>query len=659
MYLLLHNSDKDFKIDLPTEKFFKVNINEFYQVVDEKDYLFTTNREEFFVNLVTESVDDIKYKDVLAIIIDKNLGVSGWSRAMALAGHLVTTKYLNCRLNQVPIILTDWSDLSINDISLTSTIINNFFQTEGFYFKKYEEIFSIGFEKSSQQQQYLIDSVIKKLKPASFDRINISTPYDNRHQSTNEWGAMRLSYNFGIYDQVNFKYPKHLYFKYLTNFIQKPTSEQDKTLYNLFQSILLIDDNADCGWVEVLELIFSCKVEKKVTTSEVTVWQNTVPEKFKNYDLIFLDLYLEKGKSDSSSALRILNFIKVKFPQIPVIIFTASDKAINLDKILERGADGMIIKESPLFLKTPNYSINNFNDFKKTIKYISEKYKVLRPYWVAIQEILSDQNFQNIKNTPSFKIKSRIEERLRMFFGLLKKGYEQWEYDKQAFFYSDYELAFMTLWSILNEIQEGFYLKTRPKLSLTKSDGEIVSYHPNKNEIICDKRHCKWEIDSKIFIDYDITFRFDDKNQVEAVNKNDYYELKYQQKSLIKFDRSKGIFEMTNQLEYTDFDYQEKLQNQIAGIFLLKDSLCNQPNLPQYLTNLNLLTKLRNSLYLTHGNNIEASFYQTTEEQKRWVFKNGNRINNPTYEIFPNKKIKDLFEMIFILLTDQPLTLII
>ena len=51
MYILLYSSDKDFKIDLPTEKFFKVNINEFYHVVDEKDYLFTTNREEFFVNL--------------------------------------------------------------------------------------------------------------------------------------------------------------------------------------------------------------------------------------------------------------------------------------------------------------------------------------------------------------------------------------------------------------------------------------------------------------------------------------------------------------------------------------------------------------------------------------------------------------------------------
>ncbi len=69
-----------------------------------------------------------------------------------------------------------------------------------------------------------------------------------------------------------------------------------------------------------------------------------------------------------------------------------------------------------------------------------------------------------------------------MFYGLLKKGHEQRAYDKTTFFYSDYELAFMTLWSTLNEIQAYRYDKTSPPTHIEWkliSDGSYYIDYPN------------------------------------------------------------------------------------------------------------------------------------------------------------------------------------
>ena len=177
--------------------------------------------------------------------------------------------------------------------------------------------------------------------------------------------------------------PKHLYFKYLSRFIDKDYPAQNKSLHNLFNKILLIDDNADCGWIELLKNIhfefdetkktFKGFIDKFTSTEILNAWKNVTPEKFNQYDLIYLDLYLEKGKADSSISLSGLNFIKENYPHIPIIIFTASDKAWNLDEVLQMGADAMYVKESPIYYRNKEYSSKNFNDFVATIKDVQDR----------------------------------------------------------------------------------------------------------------------------------------------------------------------------------------------------------------------------------------------------------------------------------------------
>ncbi|MBK8626363.1 MAG: hypothetical protein IPN86_12615 [Saprospiraceae bacterium] len=86
MYILIHNSKGSFSIEL-SETFKQVNIASFYSMQEECDYLYKSNQEEFFLNAVSESLDNISNSDVKAIVVDKNLGGSGWSRAICLAGH--------------------------------------------------------------------------------------------------------------------------------------------------------------------------------------------------------------------------------------------------------------------------------------------------------------------------------------------------------------------------------------------------------------------------------------------------------------------------------------------------------------------------------------------------------------------------------------------
>jgi len=640
MYILIHNSKNSFSIDL-SESFKQINVVSIYSSEEENDYLYTNNREEYFLNKVSESLDNSSYSNVKGIIIDKNLGGSGWSRAIGLASHIACTDYTKCKLNNIPIILTDWNDLDLEDQSLKDNVINNIFQAEGFYFRKYEAIFSVKLDKISGLLHYAIDVEVKKLKPVVIEKINISSPYDNRHQTTNEWGAMRLASNFGIFDLIKFTYPKHLYFKYLSRFINKDHSFPNKSLHNLFSKILLIDDNADCGWIELLENIHNCPVDKRVSSTEVLAWQDTTPEKFDQYDLIYLDLYLEKGKADSSKAISALKFIKENFPHIPVIIFTASDKAWNLDEVLEKGADAMYIKESPIYYRNKEYSEKNFKDFVATVKEVHDKYKILRPYWILISRLISHDSFKAIENFPR-KLKDRIEERLRMFYGLLKKGYEQREYDKQTFFYSDYELAFMTLWSVLNEVQEAFYDKMN--ISITHTNGLTYNHHPDPRRTPLSKKQ-KWVLKSsgKIFINNTITFTGCESNGTPKLKNPGRYDLQAfsdTATSDLKYDNRNVPYysiDSTGSFSINDFIIKS-LHAQIAYILLNRSSHTNSQ-----LINLYKLNEIRNSMYLTHGDSFDSKFFTQTEKAKR-----------TSSTITPTHDIKDLFDIVSYLLSDEP-----
>jgi DNA-binding NarL/FixJ family response regulator len=490
----------------------------------------------------------------------------------------------------LPIILTNGSKLDISDVSLYTTPITTPFQKGGFHFLTHGELFVREEDPITGELAFAFER--QHADKVDHHRLVITGSHDSRHESTNEWGAMRLAHHFGLKDKATFSYPRHLYFKSLALSLVDGVVPEDNSLSGLFTHVLLIDDHAADGWQNLLEKILLCRVSACDPVREVS-WQT---RDFDSYDLIFLDLYLE-GKPDKTLSLTILAHIKEMYPHIPVVIFTASEKAWNLDEVLEKGADGMYIKESPAHFKDEQYGKENFQDFLRTIQSVHEKYKVLRPYWEVIREILSNGTFQCIENNPK-KMKDRLGERLKMFYGLLKKGHEQSDYDKRTFFYSDYELAFMTLWSCLNEIQEYQFQKIS------------TSTHT----------HWKRPADSLYYIKY------------QAAQRGPMRKLAQFYTDLVNLPSwSAGAPAKKNK-----WSFEQQIRLQVTYII----ERMNPVNRATLLTNLERLNRTRNALYLTHGSN-NPHFFSSTEEDKR------RSLSTMT----PQGDIRDLFNIVAYVVT--------
>ena len=95
-----------------------------------------------------------------------------------------------------------------------------------------------------------------------------------------------------------------------------------------------------------------------------------------NYDVVFLDLRLlkeeDKGNHISNiedfTGAKVLKKIKDINRGIQVVIFTASNKVWNIEKLLKAGANGYYIKESPEYTLNSRFSKDNYDEFIKTIK---------------------------------------------------------------------------------------------------------------------------------------------------------------------------------------------------------------------------------------------------------------------------------------------------
>ena len=501
---------------------------------------------------------------------------------------------------------------------------------------------------------------VRKTRKEFLRKVVVKDFSTSNHDIANQWGAYRMAQVASV-DIKDFKYPKTLYFKYLLSNIdtsQKFDISECEQFHDKNLEILFIDDNYDKGWDKCLKGVFEQRILKKeysITIETKSSWEESFLENIRNdkYDLILLDYYLgyEKG-------IDILSKIKKSNPAVPVIMFTASNKAWNMDKLYEAGADGYYVKEHPDNAHDTGFSVENFINFHETVEKCLKKGMLLRQYWNKISQIKKDWNFTN---KGSQKNKERIEERLTMFLGLLKKAYEQTDFDKKTFFYSEWELAFLTLWSTLNEIQEVYYEKVEG-IENPKNSGRIVSIHPDGTSIISE-----WKIvnqNDKLLWKQGV---YDNTNNLNI--NNDKYEL--DTFTNFKYERNK-TFSVTNNYFLDKKGFCEtRLFLQVAflikkktelrsGILAickntvkkgnqnLKDenSLRNLANNQYLITEKKILDKLlilnnsRNHLYLTHGEDMSNpqfdKLYQEQRENTDW-----------------QTHIKQLFEIVYFLCTGK------
>lgn len=627
-------------------------------------------RKEDALNPVEESLKEIDEKDLFPYRVSSYLATEkhqsiiifkeglGWDQVIRLAVYLRLLPDNNW-ISKTPIIIcTDNLPNPINDRDLASIKeIQNFLNIPGVFYKSFFTVFGKR-ENEEGNPDYEINRFLKTINK-DFDIKEITMTSENlvhdRHSITNYWGAVKLALNAGYgIEEINYTFPPTLYFNYLIKkYSIKIDPSKDKTNFSSLLKkgkVLLVDDNSEKGWKSVLVKIFG---ENSIDSKSfiIGVVQKDLKGKWKvdsdlnKYDLIFLDLYMPEfqgQKPNLKNGEILLKLIKKSYPQIPVIVFTASNKSWTREAVLNYGADGMYVKESPEYAGDQVYSKENFINFEKSVRETLEKYKVLRPYWEAIQIILKDQTFLLIPEKGGSNFKSRIEERLMMFYGLLKRGFEQTEFNEKQFHFSDYELAFMTLWSVLNEISEANFIKSQPNITIQDSAGNLVTNHPGGQPITYNQNHFKWEIigQSDTYVEYAYSTIIDTNSGHPATNTSGrFYRLNHERKSCFLFDNNQ--FQIVSPIK-TNVNYENTLFLQIAYLIERKANLSNSSNKSNFQQTLVRLNEVRNHLYLTHGSEISTGFYNQTEKAKR--------VN---HTIKPNGDIKDLFELLSFLLTGK------
>lgn len=303
------------------------------------------------------------------------------------------------------------SNLRINSIMLKTGVYSQILATKGVFFSEFnlqsnkEEIKHLN---GLNESEYLT-KFLKIIHIQADETVG-------RHSLANIWGAYALdkaANTNALSDDSEFK--KKLYFKYVSAFnsIDKLKPSQQNVVMdnrttlstnlkvlksmNKPKRVLLIDDEASNGWETVLRKIFKTIAAKDfVVINEKVKDFESLSEINKNlivtegFDLYLVDLRLngldedENIKTEDFSGMKILKKIKSLNQGNQVVVFSASNKVWNLKALLEAGADGYYMKESPEYNFSKKVSEQKYKDFKSNVdkcferSYLRELYEEIK-----------------------------------------------------------------------------------------------------------------------------------------------------------------------------------------------------------------------------------------------------------------------------------------
>lgn len=322
----------------------------------------------------------------------------------------------------------------------------------------------------------------KEYKPFFLDLIKVNpNSTEGRHSIANQWGAdvlSRIVLGTETDNALIKRARQSLYFKYVMALTYKEndiiTMSDNKITFDNTSNlppidasgkkILLIDDEADKGWSDVLKQMLCGSVFKTIKEQAedfTTLSENAQNEiKFGNYDLIFLDLRLNGAHEEGNlrphelSGMKILKTIKEFNKGTQVIMFTASNKAWNMKALMDAGADGYYIKESPEYAHSNSYSVSNADELSQCIiRCLNNGH--LRDIYIKIKKIKDLISESSLYGERTEEILSSID----IAFDLLAKSNNRNEY--KAYSYLQLFLAieeYVKLSSVIDSSDTGLYL---------------------------------------------------------------------------------------------------------------------------------------------------------------------------------------------------------
>jgi DNA-binding NarL/FixJ family response regulator len=391
------------------------------------------------------------------------------------------------RSSLIPVFFISTSTL--NSIILKAGVWSHILTTKGVYFSTINSIEEIKLELS------VIEGIASDEYISQFWDIVKMLPGEvmGRHSLANIWGAysMDRAANINILrSNPDFKRRStELYFKYVSapNNLEmlniKTVGHINVGSPNLINAenkkILLIDDEAEKGWETVLRSVF------KTTSADDFVVINEKVKDYNNFsiehksliestpfDLYLIDLRLggieEDGilNPDDFSGMKVLHKIKLLNPGNQVIIFTASNKVWNLKALLDAGADGYYMKESPEFAFTKEFSEQNYQRFQQDVKRCFDR--------DFLKVLFSD--LKSIKNhIPTFTdtdFKNELLNQLDLFWNMICKTNSE----------TDFAYAYVTLYLIIEIVNNHFYQQTTNNKWNISGVGNLLDWQWDKNQ---------------------------------------------------------------------------------------------------------------------------------------------------------------------------------
>jgi DNA-binding NarL/FixJ family response regulator len=159
-----------------------------------------------------------------------------------------------------------------------------------------------------------------------------------------------------------------------------------------------------------------------------------------NYDLFLLDLRMNGISEEDNlnpkdfSGMKILRAIKKLNKGNQVIMLTASNKAWNMKALIDEGADGYYIKESPEFAFSTSYSVNNANELCKTIRKCFER-DFLKRIAKSIKQYKTEQSYSSYDS----RFLNNMTVQLDISYSLISQAITQQQF---AFAYISLEQIF-------------------------------------------------------------------------------------------------------------------------------------------------------------------------------------------------------------------------
>lgn len=327
-------------------------------------------------------------------------------------------------------------------------------------------------------------TIIKRLSEADYrrflNRFEVKAPAnfaDDHHSIANLWGATvlcrRITRETMPSTAGNSEALRSLFFKYVLTKrdISEPgnrNGQNETETLATGKSFLLIDDESDKGWYFALSRYLRGANQFDVISEKIQNYEDfSDASRAKiengNYDIIFLDLRLNGPdeediiEPDKFSGMKVLRKIKEINRGTQVIMFTASNKAWNLKALLDAGADGYYIKQSPEYY-TENSIENNFKSFQETIRYCLKRTFLKKIYTrIARLNDLCERVIDEEFYTP-------IEKYFDQSFILLSTAGNN----------TQYKYAFLSLFGALEEVVKYWICPTKKNKPLYYFDDDPV-----------------------------------------------------------------------------------------------------------------------------------------------------------------------------------------